>query len=148
MAVSALSSRMAAQTSGGRKSKRKNPTVFSGTHSTGKSAGWECHQVDRCCNCTRHSTCLILGPSDRGCDCKNAWRQCTDCVCWCQFKNRSAFLLRTPRDGRIGHLSVAEHVPPVNSSHVRALLPAHGTKVGGGRREGGGGGRAQFVDKT
>ena len=77
---------------------------------------------------------IDIDPSTRGCDCQNAHHQCTDCVCWCQFKNRSAFLLRTPREGLIGHFRAVEHVPPVNPSHVRAPLPAHGTEGGGAGR--------------
>ena len=55
-----------------------------GTSSTGKSSGRAHIQVDWCCNCTWHSTCLALSPSNQAFECLNAWRQCTDCVCWCQ----------------------------------------------------------------
>ena len=63
MDVSASSSRTAAKPSGGRKRKGKTPTGVCGINSTGKLAGRACCQVDWCCNCTRHSTCLTLGPS-------------------------------------------------------------------------------------
>ena len=130
---SASSSRMAAKPSGGRKRKGKTPTGFSGIHSTSKWSGQARRCVDRCCNCTRHSTCLTLGLSARACYCRNAQFQCTDCVCWRQCKNRGAFLSRTPGEGLLGHFRAVEHVPPANSLYRRAPVPAHGTK--GGRTE-------------
>ena len=43
--------------------------------------------VERCCSCTRHSTCSTSGPSARACKCRNAGRQCTGCYCWGGCKN-------------------------------------------------------------
>ena len=40
---------------------------------SGKLAGQARCQVDWCCNCTRNSTCLMLGPSARACNFRNSW---------------------------------------------------------------------------
>ena len=88
-----------------------------------------------CCSCTQHSTCLMLGPSSQACDCQNARRKCTDCVCWLHIKNSGAFLPRKTGEGLYGHSHVAvpaQTTPPANPLHHRAPLAAHGT--GGGRR--------------
>ena len=41
-----------------------------------------CEPVERCCICTRHSTCSIAGPSAWACKFCNAGPQCTGCYCW------------------------------------------------------------------
>ena len=66
--------------------------------------------------------------------------QCTDYMCWRQFKNRGAFLPWIPREGLLGHFCAADHVSPTIPSHFWAPLLAHGTKGGRAEREEEGGG--------
>ena len=134
------SSKTAAQPSGGLKSKGETPTGCFGTTSMGKSGRRAHQQVDRCCNCTQHSTSLTLGPSRRACECQNSWRQCMYCVCWRHCKNRGAFLLRTPGEGLYRHFRTGTQTPPANPSHFWAPQAAHRTKGGSAERGEGGGG--------
>ena len=48
--------------------------------------------VERCCSCTRHSTCSAAGPSAIGCGFRNAGRYCTGCYCWGWCKNQGRFM--------------------------------------------------------
>ena len=60
--------------------------------------------VERCCSCTRHSTCSTTGPSVRACKCRNAGRQCKGCYCWGKCKNKGRLMPSpTITRGILGH---------------------------------------------
>ena len=63
-----------------------------------------CELVERCCSCTRHSTCSTAGPSACACKCRNAGQQCNRCYCWGRCKNRGR-LVPSPTTARVllGH---------------------------------------------
>ena len=77
--------------------------------------------VERCCSCTRHSTCSTTGPSTRACECRNAGRKCTRCDCWGRCKNQGRFMpSSTTTRGLLGHLPRSMD-PPAN--YRRATTP-------------------------
>ena len=93
--------------------------------------------VERCCSCTRHSTCYIMGLSARACECRNAARQCTGCHCWDKCRNKGRFMPSpTTTRGLLGHfprgadppaIDRRATTPPVQSltsSSLRAILAA------------------------
>ena len=60
--------------------------------------------VERCCSFTRHLNCSTTGPSARACECRNLGRQCTECYCWEECKNKGRLLLSpTTTRGLLGH---------------------------------------------
>ena len=117
--------------------------------------------VERCCSCTRHSTCSTAGLSARVCECQNAGRKCTGCYYWGQCKNQGR-LMPSPTTvrGLLGHFlrgadppatNQRASTPPVRSptySSLRAISAAgaRGRGARGGAsscrslRDGGGGG--------
>ena len=83
MAGGVLRLATAAGPSGGQK--RKGETLMGGfgiVSTVSRPSRRARETVERCCSCTRHSTCSTSGPSARACRCRNAGRQCTGCYCW------------------------------------------------------------------
>ena len=61
--------------------------------------------VERCCSCTRNSTCSTMSQSTMACECQNAVRQCTGFYCWGWCKNQG-LIMTSPAMARciLGHL--------------------------------------------
>ena len=90
----------AAGPSGGRKRKGETPTGDFGIGSTvGRPSRRVREMVERCCSCTRHSTCSTTGPFSRTCQCRNAGRQCTGCYCWGKCRNKG-WIMPSPPSSR------------------------------------------------
>ena len=113
---------------------------------------------ERCCSCTRNSTCSTTGPSARACKFRNSGRQCTGCHYWGKFWNKRR-IMPSPATARVllGKFPrVAD--PPANDRRATTLPvrlpknipcgkyrragPGVGARGGGGERplvpEGGG----------
>ena len=134
-----------AGSSGGRKSKGETPMGGFGICSTvSRPSSRRVHEpVERCCSCTRHSTCSTASPSARACKCRNAGRQCTDCYCWGHCKNQG-WLMPSPTMARglLGHFlhgadppatDQRSTTPPVRLPtyfSLRAILAARARRSG------------------
>ena len=77
--------------------------------------------VERCCSCTRHSTCYTTGLSALACECRNAERQCTGCYCWGKCKNKGRLMPSQTTTQRIlGHFPQGTD-PPANDRRATTL---------------------------
>ena len=86
---------------GGRKRKGETPTgEFVTSYTVSRSIRQAREMVERCCSCTRHSTCSAAGPSARACKCRNAGRQCTGCYLWGKCCNKGR-LMPSPTTARV-----------------------------------------------
>ena len=142
----------AAGPSGGQKSKVETTTGGFGTSSTVSRPSRRAREiVERCCSCTRHSTCSTTRPSARACECQKAGRQCTGCYFWGKCRNKGPLMpSRTTAQGLLGHFPWGADppsndrratTPPVRSptsSSLRAILAA---RAGGRSAWGGASGR-------
>ena len=139
---------MAAGPSRGRKRKGETPTGEFGTGSTvSRSSRRAQEMVERCCSCTRHSTCSTTGPSARACKCRNAGRKCTGCYFWGKCKNKCRLIPSPTTTRGLFGIFPRGADPPANNPRVTTLtvrspksssLQAISTARAGVRRVGGG----------
>ena len=139
--------------SGGQKRKGETPTGEFGTSSTlSHFSRRDQEMVERCCSCTRNSTCSTTGPSSRACECRNAGRQCTGCYCWgkCRDKGRlmpsptttQDLLGIFPRGADLPDNDPSATTPPVRSPTSSSLRAISSTGAGGRSARGGTSGRS------
>ena len=106
----------AAGPSGGRKRKGETPRGGFGTSSEVSCPSRQAKEtVERCCSCTRHSTCSTTGLSAQACKCRNAGHQCTGCYCWGKCCNKGR-LMPSPRTmrGLLGNFPRGADLPGNN----------------------------------
>ena len=122
MAGGVSRSATAAKPSGGRKRKGETPTGGFGMVSTVSCPSRQAREtVERCCNCTRHSTCSTTGPSARASGCRNSGWQCTGCYFWWRCKNWGRLMLSpTTTRGLLGHFPWGAD-PPTNDRRATTL---------------------------
>ena len=113
MAGGVLRSATAAGPSGGQKRKGETPTGEFGIVSTvSRTIRRAREMVERCCSCTRHSTCSTTFLSARECEFRNSGRQCTGCYCWGKCKNKGRLMPSpTTTRGLLGHFPQGVDLP-------------------------------------
>ena len=81
-----------------KRSKRKRRSGSSAaSRGSGRPSTRQCHSTaDRCCDCTRHSTCRQGSTANKaGCSCRDARRQCRSCTCYRQCTNKASITSAT-----------------------------------------------------
>ena len=77
-----------------------------------------CKPFERCCSCTRQSTCSTAGLSAQSCKCRNASRQCTGCYCWVWCNNMAQLMPPlTTAKFLLGHFLRGAN-PPATDQHA------------------------------